>query len=1569
MLLIAYSGSVKAAFPSQDDVAGTYKVTATLDVQSDAPDDLKQLLKESFEFSIRPAWSEPNLYMNYITGFISPDDIQYGYTPGTGIMEVQNYVTVGGKNYCFNVTGSPFNGMKTGWGSNFKFTFSDDGNITIPDFSICTFNASSDAIESTYATFSNVQVVNASEGGGGGGEDNTDKYPAPGTFDGWYKYTCTDYNLINPEYAETCPQEIIFQITTNSGTISVLNFFFTSTNTDYDQSTGILTFNSRFATVNGVSLGIAPGGSWNGMSTDKLTFQIEEDGTTIIIPDFKVGILNGGPNGTFTDIASYGAGTVVPTEAPSQGGEEEVDFSQFAGKYTFTGTKTDYDISGAPIVSTGSVQPGAVLTFTIDDNGRISEFDGYIIDPELLKPGTMYNKGTLSDDGTQYSIEMDTYNGVKWVAAQIGDDGEPVDDTAYSILFGNGDPADDSYTQGSNAFTLTKNEDGTFDITNLSLILRYTVTTGSGDQKNTARYNKPMTTWTGLTFGQEEVNTYPTSEEIAGTYKFKANTFELNDPSMSVYFKDEFEFTIENTVDYMDNPVIKLSNFLYPGSSIGSGLTANQASYDEETGQLTFTGYTFNPGTGLLGIAPNGEWNGISAGTAYKLVAQFGADGSLTFPMFQIIKYSGATISSVVAVYDGIDVTRASAGGDDDEDIVANEDIIGTWQIPYIDYFNYTSQNPTPQTGTYQATLEGNTVTFSEIQEGREGEYHIVAKFIDAQTLEFNRAVVGLPATYALTQIPYVYTELPSSANGLLNFEEPFTATYNAETGTITFPQNSGLLYGNVNAVGQLAPGNEWRAAQDFNGDATQTKKGLDPVLTISNPKFSATGTTLNVSYDVELANIDIADDATWTAHVNEIAAGEEGNVVTATYTVPVTVEDGVASFSISGLSIGNHDFELTIDYVEGDLTVTSNKKALAGIAVGMLLEIQNVQAKTGEDYGTAQVTFEVLRTYNPVDNVTYKAVFTPFEAENDVATLADDTIETSDVVIADGLGTVTLSGLAAGSYDLNMMIYIYDEESDLVGQLYGVPRNVEFSVIAAPRSLTFVAEDLEVVEAEPETIGYAPMKVSLQSDVFEYAGFQFDVTLPKGVSISGAYGVITPMEFALYNESANVWRVIAYDAEGNGYTDQGVIATLSLSASFESLGLESNQYPYTFDNITISGVDFSSTTGKDIDNVQGSTGSLTVVLQQNPATAIDIESITLNAPSITDQTDDISEITEGQSLDITVSLLPGDTTDDASMIEWTVSPEDIDGIEFQYDDETGVWTMTTDGVSVDQDTDVTVTGTIAHEGAEDATCEFQLTIKSVLLGDSNSNDKVTVADVVNIANYIIQKMDQVVVFNYPNSDIILNEDGIQINDLQATIDIVFNRFNGNRTPAKSAKRYAGSINTNDRLVADNFTVTSGKETTIAVRLDNSYGYTTLSASAIIPQGMKVVGVTKGQRAAAHELMYNVMDGKVNIVLYSLASAEFTESNDALFNLIVTADEDVDNIKFEDIMASDRFYNSYTLFYDGGMNQSGTTGINGIDADEEGVRYFDVNGMEIPRPDKGIYIRVNKNGEVEKVVK
>lgn len=114
-------------------------------------------------------------------------------------------------------------------------------------------------------------------------------------------------------------------------------------------------------------------------------------------------------------------------------------------------------------------------------------------------------------------------------------------------------------------------------------------------------------------------------------------------------------------------------------------------------------------------------------------------------------------------------------------------------------------------TEEFDAVLDGKTVKF----ESTGSQYNIVGEFTSPTTIAFKKAAAGTPAVYTLTQVPFVNNGFVGTLEDLAESQlvDAVVANYNEETGVISFPYNSGLLYGYFDANGTLS---YWDDAFDF---------------------------------------------------------------------------------------------------------------------------------------------------------------------------------------------------------------------------------------------------------------------------------------------------------------------------------------------------------------------------------------------------------------------------------------------------------------------------------------------------------------------------------------------------------------------------------------------------------------------------------------------------------------------------------------------------------------------------------------------------------------------------------
>ena len=281
----------------------------------------------------------------------------------------------------------------------------------------------------------------------------------------------------------------------------------------------------------------------------------------------------------------------------------------------------------------------------------------------------------------------------------------------------------------------------------------------------------------------------------------------------------------------------------------------------------------------------------------------------------------------------------------------------------------------------------------------------------------------------------------------------------------------------------------------------------------------------------------------------------------------------------------------------------------------------------------------------------------------------------------------------------------------------------------------------------------------------------------------------------------------------------------------------------------------------------------------------------------------------------LTVSITPITTTNQT--LAWSSSRPEIATI-----DATG----RVKALSVGETT-LTVT---AQDGSQ-ATAQCVLTVIGPALGDSNDNDRVTVADAVNTANFIIGK--EVEVFNFEAADITA-DNRITVTDASGTVAIVLEQpLQSTTTQSESTASISQGVHSADYLIADNFTLNSQSQTSVGVALESSRPYVALQAVLTIGKGAKLIGAELDKSIAPnHRLVIKQKDEHtLLLVVYSLSNAPLISSTtEPLFWISVQGSNmsgTDDNITIHDILGSDAEAHEYALDYRGGTNEGVTSMI------------------------------------------
>lgn len=316
---------------------------------------------------------------------------------------------------------------------------------------------------------------------------------------------------------------------------------------------------------------------------------------------------------------------------------------------------------------------------------------------------------------------------------------------------------------------------------------------------------------------------------------------------------------------------------------------------------------------------------------------------------------------------------------------------------------------------------------------------------------------------------------------------------------------------------------------------------------------------------------------------------------------------------------------------------------------------------------------------------------------------------------------------------------------------------------------------------------------------------------------------------------------------------------------------------------------------------------------------AVAVESIRINVDSLDGVT--------GETFQLEAEVLPVNAT--RKNVEWVSSNPDIVTV-----DENGLAEFINGGCAR------IVARALDGSGVE-AAIDVTVTVKEPVLGDSNANGSVTIADAVNTANYVVGK--EVKYFCEAAADV--NQDGrITLSDASATVMLVLDQ------PAEASSAFkvrSFTARTDaDMLIVDDFDVKAGETASVSVALDNTLDYVALQADVTVPQGMILEAVNAGRRAeATHTILTKRIDDRtVRVALFDVNNSEFADGDDAILELIVKAcGAACGGIELGNIVAADADAAEHMLSATGGNNSREESGIDGVATGD--IRIASANGV------------------------
>ena len=260
--------------------------------------------------------------------------------------------------------------------------------------------------------------------------------------------------------------------------------------------------------------------------------------------------------------------------------------------------------------------------------------------------------------------------------------------------------------------------------------------------------------------------------------------------------------------------------------------------------------------------------------------------------------------------------------------------------------------------------------------------------------------------------------------------------------------------------------------------------------------------------------------------------------------------------------------------------------------------------------------------------------------------------------------------------------------------------------------------------------------------------------------------------------------------------------------------------------------------------------------------------------------------------------------------------------------------------------------------------------VNDVIMGDANSDGKVSLADVNSTVNYIAEKPSGS--FCFAAAD--MNNNGIiNVSDVNAIVNVLAEV----KTSASAKKNFlatANEVTTNDKMYCSNITVAPGETATLPVNLENSGKYCSFQFDILLPKGITVDSTVNQSgkvrysaslvtsRCVDHSLTSNLIRGnRYRVIVFSLSNTDVEGANGPVVNIKLKAEKDAAEgdytLKMERVvLATADEKEFYPADSESTVTVSANTGVNSISIDPSSVKVYDLQGRKVNKPTQGVYI-------------
>lgn len=618
---------------------------------------------------------------------------------------------------------------------------------------------------------------------------------------------------------------------------------------------------------------------------------------------------------------------------------------------------------------------------------------------------------------------------------------------------------------------------------------------------------------------------YPAPGEFDGFYTYSSPEFKLNDTAYADVLSENIEFEVVTS----PQGTVSVINFIIPSVN---------CEYDELTGELTLNSVFGTPAGSptQLGIAPvDGGWKGFAGLTANKLKFRIGEDGTITIPDFDVVTFSGTTVTAVIAEYrNGVVIETEGPGGGGDDDV---KSFAGTYSFKGTKY-TYPDGN---------GLVEGEAVTeplnFDLVINDNNQIISIGGYTLDEEQIGYNRnhgvvegnSLVLEAAPFVGVQWQIVYTDEDNGSNytdSLLlggdvthydqldpNNKIVFTlnedGTYSLEPFTLWHRYQSTIegSEGEQNTTIVCDIVYRWESEAGGSGDASIVGEWDIPLnghyqgaysmnnfvghYEVSLDGTYVTFTSVDSDYNIIGEFIDettiefnsaVVVPAVYSLvqvpYINTTGTDEIENLTEQPFSAIYNPADGTITFpENSGIAYGRFNSDGQLSF--WDDAFDFNGKAVKTGDIQAVLTISNMSYEIGQN--SVSVTYDIAATGMEIVNVTsWKARVT--ESFSDKTTETDWT-ETAyvDATVANGKVSFEIPGLSTGNHDFIIAIVGYDVDGEemivsnekALSVVIGADimiRNIDYSVLDGEDDNFKVAIGFEAVVSgisESELSGY----------------------------------------------------------------------------------------------------------------------------------------------------------------------------------------------------------------------------------------------------------------------------------------------------------------------------------------------------------------------------------------------------------------------------------------------------------------------------------------------------------------